>query len=75
MDLLLRPFGPDQSKSAHTGVYESPYDFAAHPLAPAGSLCVGFTPADVRPSWAPHRYLSDYIGPSLDPYRCHCNIN
>ena len=33
---LLRPFGPDPSKSAHTEVYGSPYDFVAHPLAPAG---------------------------------------
>ena len=68
---LLRPFGPDPSKSAHTGVYGSPYDFAAHPLAPAGCLCVGFTASDVRPSWAPHGYLSYYLGPSLDHYRCH----
>ena len=46
---LLRTFGPDPSNSAHTGVYGPPYDFAAHPLAPAGCLCVGFTASDVRP--------------------------
>ena len=68
---LLRPYGPDPSKSAHTGVYGSSYDFAAHPLAPAGCLCAGFTASDVRPSWAPHGYLSYYLGPSLDHYRCH----
>ena len=68
---FLRPFGPDPSKSAHTGVYGSPFDFAAHPLAPAGCLCIGFIASDVRPSWAPYSYLSYYLGPSLDHYRCH----
>ena len=47
---LLRQFSSDQSKSAHTGVYGTPFDFSAHSLASAGPLCVGFTPADVRPS-------------------------
>ena len=54
---ILRLFGPDPFKSAHTGVYGSPFDFSAHPPAPAGSLCVGFTPADIRPSGVPHGYL------------------
>ena len=68
---LPRQFGPDPTKSAHTGVYGSPYDFAAHPLAPAGCLCVGFSASDVRPSWAPHGYLSYYLGSALVHYRCH----
>ena len=63
---LLRPFGPDPSKSAHTGVYGSPFDFAEQPLALAGCLCVGFTASDVRPSWVPHGYLSYCLGPALD---------
>ena len=46
----LRPFGHDNSKSAHTGVHGKPYDFKAHPRAPSGSLCVGFTPSDARHS-------------------------
>ena len=68
---LLRPFGPDPSKSAHTGVFGTPYDFSAHPLASAGCLCVGFTASDVRPSWATHGYISYYLGPALNHYRCH----
>ena len=68
---LLRPFGPDPSKSAHIGVYGTPYDFSAHALAPTGCLCVGFTASDVRPSWALHGYLSYYLRPALNHYRCH----
>ena len=68
---LLRPFGPDPSKSAHTGAYGSPFDFAAPFLAPAGCLCVGFTASDIIPSWAPHGYLSYYLGPSPDHCRCY----
>ena len=63
---LLRPFGPDNTKSAHTGIHGAPYDFKAHPLAPSESLCVGFTPSDARHSWDPHGYL----GTSLNYYRC-----
>ena len=67
---LLRPFGPDNTKSAHTGIHGKPYDFKVHPLAPSGSLCVGFTPSDSRHSWDPHGYLAYYLGPSLEHYRC-----
>jgi hypothetical protein len=67
----LRPFTPDPTKSAWTGIYRTPFDFAAHPIHPPGQLVVTFDPPDSRPTWSRHGLRAFYLGPALDHYRCH----
>ena len=68
---VLRPWRPDPSLSAWSGLHHLPYDFAAHPLHPPGQLCLAFNSPDHRLSWDPHGDRAYYLGPALTHYRCH----
>lgn len=67
---LLRPWGPDKSKSAFEGFYGHKWDFNAHPLAPVGTKVTVYETPSVRGSWAPHGRPGFYIGPAPHHYRC-----
>jgi hypothetical protein len=68
---LLRPFGPDHSKSAYYGVHKHHFDFAAHPMAPCGTAVLIHEAPQIRQSWAPHGLNGFYLGPALDHYRAY----
>ncbi len=65
----LRPFGPDPNISAYRGFHGKPYDFLAHPIAPAGTLVVAHDKPHQRPSWGPHGSPGYYLGPAITTYR------
>ena len=67
----LLPWQPDQTLSAFHGLTGSPFDFRAHPIAPAGTaILIHDKPGD-RPTWSPHGTPGFYLGPALSHYRCH----
>ena len=66
----LRPFRPNPDISAYLGVFRTPYDFLAHPIAPCGTLVLVWESPSTRASWAPHGVRGFYLGPALDHYRC-----
>ena len=66
----LRPFGPNPDISAYLGVFRTPYDFLAHPIAPCGTLVLIWESPSTRASWAPHGVRGFYLGPAMDHYRC-----
>jgi hypothetical protein len=57
---VLRPWRPDPSLSAWSGLHHLPYDFAAHPLHPPGQLCPPSptpAPSHYTPtSWTTHPF-------------------
>ncbi len=68
---IMRPWRPDPSLSAWSGLHHLPYDFSAHPIHPPGQLCLAFNGPDHRLSWDPHGDRAYYLGPALTHYRCH----
>ena len=68
---IMRPWRPDPSLSAWSGLHRLPYDFSAHPLHPPGQLCLAFSGPEHRDTWAPHGDRAFILGPALTHYRCH----
>ena len=66
---LLRPFGPDPTRSAYAGIHGSNYDFRAHPIAPCGTQVLIHEAPQQRSTWAPHGIPGFYLGPALAHYR------
>ena len=51
---ILRPWRPDPTLSAWSGLHRLTYDFSAHPIHPPGQLSLAFSSPDHRDTWAPH---------------------
>ena len=71
---LLRPYGPDPTKSAYQGMHKKEFDFNAHPIAPWGTQVLIFDGPNKRESWATHGQPGFYMGPALNHYRCYRTI-
>ena len=67
----LLPYPSNTSISAYAGLHGGAFDFAAHPIAPAGSKVVVHDKPAVRASWAPHGTHGYYLGPAPSHYRCY----
>jgi hypothetical protein len=65
---LLRFSTVEPTKSAWEHVH-GPYDFDAHPFAPAGCKVVMHERSEVRGTWAQHGVVGFYIGPASNHYR------
>ena len=73
---LLRPYGPDPTKSAYEGMHGKHYDFNRYPLAPFGTAVLIHDAPKVRGTWAPHGTPGYDVGPALDGhYRCYRSIS
>ena len=66
---LLRPSSINPLISAYKGIFNSDYDFLAHPIAPPGIKVTVYEPSDNRTSWNPHGVSGYYLGPALQHYR------
>ncbi len=67
---VLRPWRPDPTLSAWSGLHHLSYDFSAHPLHPPGQLCLAFSSPDHHDTWAPHGDRAFTLSPALTHYRC-----
>ena len=67
----LLPWQPNPSISAYHGLTGAPFDFRAHPIAPAGTAILIHEAPEVRGTWAGHGVPGFYIGPALSHYRSH----
>ena len=67
----LLPYSPNQSVSAYAGLHGGAFDFARHPIAPAGTRIVIHDKPAVRSSWAPHGVSGYYLGPAIQHYRSY----
>ena len=67
----LLPYPSNTSISAYAGLHGGAFDFAAHPIAPAGSKVVIHDKPAIRASWAPHGTHGYYLGPAPSHYRCY----
>ena len=66
----LVPYTLDPSLCAYNGLHSRPYDFAAHPIAPFGTLVlVHEKPAD-RGTWDPHGVKDWYLGFVTQHHHC-----
>ena len=66
---LIHPFEYDPSISAHHGLFRQRFDFARHPIAPAGSKVLTWDSPDTRGSWADHGINGIYLGPAMRHFR------
>lgn len=66
----LRPWHPDPTINAWTGMHNAPYDHMAHPLSVFGMLCVAHVKPHQRTTFAEHGKDGFYMGPALHHYRC-----
>ncbi len=67
---VLRPWRPDPTLSAWSGLHRLPYGFSVNPLHPPGQPCLAFSSPD-------HRAFT--LGPALTPYplplpTCVCRL-
>ena len=67
----LYPYSPNISVSAYAGLYGGAFNFAQHPIAPAGTRVLRHDKPSVRSSWAPHGVPGYYLGPALQHYRSY----
>ena len=67
----LLPYPSNTIISAYAGLHGGPFDFAAHPIAPAGTKIIIHDKPNSRASWAPHGSHGYYIGPAQAHYRCY----
>ncbi len=51
---VIHPYEYDPAISAYHGLFGQRYDFARHPIAPAGSKVLTWNSPDIRGSWADH---------------------
>jgi hypothetical protein len=66
---LLHPYEYDPAISAHEGVFGKKFDFARHPIAPAGSKVLVWNSPDNRGSWSDHGIPGIYLGPAMKHFR------
>ena len=57
--------------SAYAGLHGGAFDFASHPIAPAGTRILIHDKPTFRSSWAPHGVPGYYLGPALQHYRSY----
>lgn len=67
----LLPYPSNTSISAYAGLHGGAFDFAAHPVAPAGTKIIIHDKPTIRASWAPHGTHGYYLGPAQSHYRCY----
>jgi len=67
----LLPWQPNPQISAYHGLHGIPFDFRAHPIAPAGTAILIHDKPDNRATWASHGTPGFYLGPALSHYRSH----
>jgi len=68
---FLRPFAGNTKISSYQGIHGVPYDWLAHPMAPAGTKVKIYDSAEARESWQPHSSDGWYLGPALKHYRSY----
>jgi hypothetical protein len=66
----LRPWHPNRSINAWTGMHRKPYDDLAYPMSVYGTKVVVQDKPDARAAWAPHGTDGFYVGPASKHYRC-----
>ena len=66
---VMHPFEYDPKLSAHHGLFQHRFDFARHPIAPAGSKVLTWDSPDTRGSWADHGVSGIYLGPAMRHFR------
>lgn len=66
----LRAYQLDPLKSAYEGLHGQRYDFAAHPIAPFGTMVVVHDKPASRGSWDVHGETGFYLGPALQHFKC-----
>jgi hypothetical protein len=66
---LLKPSSINPLISAYEGIFNSKYDFLAHPIAPPGVKVTVYEPSDKRISWEPHGISDLYLAPAINRYR------
>jgi hypothetical protein len=57
--------------SAFHGLTGAPFNFRAHPIAPAGTAILIHEAPEKRGTWAAHGVAGYYLGPALTHYRSH----
>jgi hypothetical protein len=62
---------PNPAISAYHGLTGAPFDFRAHPIAPAGTAILIHEVPEKRGIWAGHGVHGYYLGPALTHYRSH----
>ena len=67
----LLPWQPNPAISAYHGLTGAPFDFRAHPIAPAGTSILIHEAPETRGTWAGHGVPGYYLGPALTHYRSH----
>ena len=67
----LLPWQPNPTISAYHGLTGAPFDFRAHPIAPAGTAILIHEAPEIRGTWAGHGVPGFYLGPALSHYRSH----
>ena len=67
----LLPWQPNPAISAYHGLTGAPFDFRAHPIAPAGTAVLIHEAPETRGTWAGHGVPGFYLGPALSHYRSH----
>jgi hypothetical protein len=66
----MRPWRPDPTLSAWSGLHRLTHDFSAHPIHLPGQLCLAFSGPEHRDTWAPHGDRAFTLGPALTHYCC-----
>jgi hypothetical protein len=66
---IVHPFEYDPALSAHHGLFQHRFDFARHPIAPAGARVLTWDSPDTRGSWADHGVPGIYLGPAMRHFR------
>jgi hypothetical protein len=66
---LLRPWHPDRTINAWTGLHNRPYDHMARPLSIYGMKVVVHDKPGLRGTWATHGTDGFYVGPAMRHYR------
>ena len=68
----VRPYSMNNSISAWTGLWGSPFDFDAYPIAPWGTNVLAFVSPSDRETHAEHGLRGFYMGCAFPEfYRCH----
>ena len=62
---LLRPWHPDGTVNAWTGMYGHPYDHLRNPIALYGTKILIHDKPSLRGSWATHGVDGFYLAPAL----------
>ena len=66
---ILRPWHPDRTINAWTGMHNQPYDHMARPLSIYGMKVVVHDKPGTRGTWAAYGTDGFYVGPAMRHYR------